>query len=175
MDLTIDVELTQEDFDLITKYARVAFKKIRKPSTHTLEDLEQEGHIAFISAFRKYKETYKASRTTFTHLLLKNHFRDIIVASYQKPVMIFEIEDLSIFGKSFLSPSRISGILSGVGTLNTEEKTYLTTLLNPPKQLALDIQKNGRGKRGILRKFFNICSDTQKQMENNIKHALLTV
>ncbi len=59
---------------LITEYAIVALKKVKKPTTYNLEDLFNEGVIVFLHARNDYNPDSEASFKTYLIRRLVGHF-----------------------------------------------------------------------------------------------------
>lgn len=77
-------ELLSIHAKLIKQYAQVALRKLKKPTICNVNDMYQEGVIAFLGAEVNYDETRGASFKTFLITCLRQHFSDLITQSYRK-------------------------------------------------------------------------------------------
>jgi RNA polymerase sigma factor (sigma-70 family) len=73
---------------MIEDYARVAYRHLRKPTVHTVDDMIQEGHLVLIKDVLPRwvppgKPGYKASFNTYLRTCLRNHFVDLMKKSFR--------------------------------------------------------------------------------------------
>jgi len=164
-----------EDYQkLVEDYAVVAYKKIKKPSIYSLDDLIQEGVIAFVSAQDKYKESSAASFKTWLTLLLRNHFTKIILKSYKSIDRVAPTEDeaegcfLEGHRGRSINSCHIAQMSEMIPKLSGIQLQYVLFTLNPPEEAVEQMSKSLKSKRQIIRKYLSITSSE----ENNIRKVL---
>ena len=81
MDTNIDKKLDKH-LNLIERHAHVALKKIMKPVKYSLDDLIQEGVLAFLYAKRGFEEDRNTSFRTYLTTCLRNHFTNLVKQTY---------------------------------------------------------------------------------------------
>lgn len=148
---------------LIEDYARVALRKIRKPSIYSYEDLIQEGSVAFLHAKKYYSSKKGASFKTFLILLLRHHFSNIVKSSYQgdKKSEFNQEELLNITAKLSIDPVEIVHVSLFLKELTLKELKYIKTML------VLQGEKRSL-RRKIVRKMLSISSDEETVIRNSI-------
>jgi len=77
-------EIKLDDYmDIITSHARVGLRRMRAPTPYDLDDMIQEGKIAFIKAKRTDKQKSKFS--TYLTTCIRNRFYSMMVKSFRRP------------------------------------------------------------------------------------------
>jgi len=181
----MDTELKETDlepyYDTVKKYARVAFKKMRKPSIYLLEDVENEGMMVLCESIKLFKPEYQTTFKTFLIRCLINHFCTYIVTNpYKKHVYdSVDVEYIncrpSLTTLSSEDIAQVSGILD---QLTGIENKYLKFMLTPPNCIIELIQQieDGR-KRNLVQRlltcdWLHITEEKERQIRNSIKTRL---
>jgi len=77
-------EIKLDDYmDIIVSHARVGLRRMRAPTPYDLEDMIQEGKIAFVKAKRTDKQKSKFS--TYLTTCIRNRFYSMMVKSFRRP------------------------------------------------------------------------------------------
>jgi len=152
---------------LIKTYAQVALKKIRKPTNHELNDLINDGIILFINTKEKYQSNKNCSLKTFFINILRNHFRDMIVKSYQTSRHFNNDIQKENYYKYLenkykkADPSKLAYTNILLSSLSPDEKQYTEKML-----LSHSTSMNGR--REETRKSLQLTVDQEESIRKNI-------
>lgn len=177
---TIPTKLKIEDHtELIQKYARVALKKIRKPSIHNLEDLTQEGTYLFYYTKKRYRSDGSVTFKTYFIGCLIRHFTTIVCKSYKEieAVPLETIEgvnlDYSIRNRKSHNPSNVANLLITLSEiLSLPETEYIIFLLQPPEYITQQIRIAQRKFRILIREALGISPDREREIRRGLKVKL---
>jgi len=177
----MDVDLEQY-YDVVRKYARVAFKKLRKPSINSIEDMESEGMLVLFRVLPKYDpKKYKVNFKTFLIRCLINHYvGEFVPKSYSRHIcdaVDVEIIKYQPSGSSD-NPLKIVESLDLLSKVSDLELTYINFMLNMPKQIAelLALETDGRKRKPLQRKliceWLNITENQEQEIRKSIQKTL---
>lgn len=159
-------DLLKKHEQTVRSLAANAWKKIRKPSVMTFDDLFQEGNKKLIVLHRR--NMVDDTKGNFTSLLvtsLKNMFSNIIRSSYKRKncVCTHPYSDRRVFDFSLDTIVR--------DELNEREKQYIMLLLHP-EHPEIDVN-NKRGLKCRIRRFarkeMNITRNEEEDLRKGIE------
>lgn len=169
MNRNIDKKL-DDHIQLIERYARVALLKIKKPAKYSLDDLIQEGVLAFLLAEKEFVEGRGATFRTYLTRCLRNWFASLVKHTYQnKEKDGFQEKD---YNDEWCSKKKtIPDILELVQvsfiikSLSKEELQYISTVLSFSHIHRRSRRKNSRTHLGI-------SYEREVELRNSIKDKI---
>lgn len=153
-----------EYIKLIEGHARVALMKIMKPAKYSLDDLIQEGVIAFLYAKQEFVESRGASFRTFLIKCLRNQFTNLVKKSYRNK----EINDYSSLNETnsaTLSTLEIVQISFVIKSFSADELEYVNAVLS----LA---HKSRGSRRKVARQNLGISYEREVELRNSIRDKI---
>lgn len=168
MDRDIDKKL-DEHIGLIKGYAQVALTKIMKPMKYSLDDLTQEGVIAFLYAERSFMKDRNASFRTHLTNCLRNHFSNLVKRTYRNK----EIVNLSFYNTFYdneifsmnIDALKIIQTSFIIESLGKEELEYVNTILSL-------VHKPKRRRRKVARETLKISYEREMELRNSIRDKI---
>ncbi len=164
--------------DLIKRHAQVALRKIMKPAKYSLDDLIQEGVLAFLYAEREFVEGRGASFQTFLTTCLRNHLTNLVKQTYRSK----EMDDPSSWNN--LRGSKFSGEINSkkernvvpdtseivqvffiIESFSDEELEYVDAMLSL-------VHKSRGGRRKATRKNLGISYERETELRNSIRDKI---
>ena len=166
MPSSLDVSsILSEHSSLIENAAFVAFKKIRKPSTHDIDDLKNEGNVAAIKAINAFDSSKGANIKTWIGFIVERHLYDIVWYSYRK-IETVDVEDASLL------QGRPSNLEDGVYLLDLIEFRFSCLERSYIKLCLIEKMKDPKGFRETVRQKLKISEDTEDILRRSIKEIL---
>ncbi len=165
---------------VVNKYARIAYKKLRKPTIYTLEDITQDGMFVLYEVIHYYKKHSKASFKTFLIRCLINYYvTDLVQYSYNKNLhtaVDFEFINYRQ-SKSAITPIQNAVLKDKISSLKDDEKEYIYTVLELPEHVKTELTITpGRRQKRVLREFvcakLKINEDREREIRKSIKAVL---
>lgn len=170
-------EIVLQYKDLVESMAFVAFQKMRKPSPLSIEDLHQEGYIVCVEWVSRWFDPDRgASLKTFITGGLRNHFADLVKASYRDS-SVSSYEDGGDEESTFLTdpqfdarntdldPVHMASFNETLGRFSEKELQYITTVLTPKQEGKLPT-------RADVRKALGLTEDAEMKIRNSIEEKL---
>ena len=159
MDINID-----DYTELIEKHARVAWTKIMKPAKYSLDDLIQEGALAFLHAKREFVEGKGATFQTFLISCLRNWFTNLIKKTYRNKERN-DYSSLNEINSATLDTLEIVQTLFIIESFSADELRYTNAILS------LAHESRG-GRRKAARQNLGISYEREVELRNSIKDKI---
>ncbi len=169
----------------VKKLAKKFHRKLHNRSCMGEEDLVQEGAVAFVRAYSRYKESYGASFNTYLTRVVCNHFCTLLKRSYVQNVDAYDIDEIEVGvrGSSFdriYDADQMEVVLS---RLSSGDVPVFACLVAPPIELdfmkAMDDANKDRSVEKISRRLIAEWLGKPKHEVNasveNIKATLRTL
>jgi len=160
-------EILDSYTELITRYAQVAMKKLKKPTKVSLNDLKQEGAVVFFLSKKLYKKDRGASFKTFLTRCLQNHFADLVKKTYRN----MEINNLS-FQDDFhdelnyvVDTFEIVQLSFIIEDFSSDELNYINAVLS-------FTHKHRRSRRKAAREFLGISYEREQELRRSLKDKI---
>ena len=177
MNTNIDRKLDKH-IELIGRYARVALTKIMKPAKYSLNDLIQEGVLAFLYAEKQFDKDRGVLFRTYLINCLRNHFTNLVKHSYRGKKM----DSLSSWGN--LLDGELSSELDSTSrknaipdTLEIVQVSFLIRSFNEDEleyvNAILSLKhKPRRSRRKTARKELGISYEREVELRNSIRDKI---
>lgn len=169
--------------DLVEAMAFVALQKMRKPSPYTFEDLCQEGYIVCVEWVQRWFHPERgASLKTFITAGLRNHFADLVRASFKDGastlfVLSCESDDPEADERPYdllpdtrsIDPLSMVNFNETIERFSEQEREYITTALAP-----ITSAKGPKlPSRAEVRKILRISEEVEARIRSSIEGKLL--
>jgi len=158
-----------EDYStVIENHAKRCFKRLKRPTIMTIEDLVNDGVVMFLSALKKYNKD-KGEFLPYLIITLKNRFNAVVIHSYR--CVDIEYNEEQSHSKSS-SQMKIVGIIQNLFKLSTKELEFISFMLAPPEIVIDDIVKYKSQYKKMIRSHLNITIDEERAIKCHIKNAI---
>ncbi len=166
MPSSLDVGSTLSEYSsLIENAAFVAFQKIRKPSTHDIDDLKSEGNAAAIKAINTFDPSKGANIKTWIGFIVERHLYDIVWYSYRK-IETVDVEDATLLQDQPSSSEDNVYLLDLIEfRFSRLERSYIKLCL-------IEKMKDSKGFRETVRQKLKISEDIEDILRRSIKEIL---
>lgn len=175
----MDAPSVKDYEDTILRYSRVCFKKLKRPTYLSLEDIVQEANTVFAICLNKYDRQKHKVFYTFFITCLKNRFGTIVCNSYKTKVdkyseEVFESQsDISSTDEPVeISESIFSRINKNV--LQQIDLEFIKMLIEPPANIVEDIVKFPKKAHKIVADALHMSSVQRRQSEQRIVLAIVS-
>jgi RNA polymerase sigma factor (sigma-70 family) len=161
-------KLLEEHTQLIRDYAQIALRKLKKPTISNVDDLIQEGVIAFLNASDDYDKDRGASFKTFLITCLKRHFTDLISRSYRKKEVANSVHIDNHVSKNQKTAQNTLDIVQTqflIESLTEDEIMYVSAVIS----LA---DKFRRSRRKLARESLGISYEREMELRRSISDKI---
>jgi len=157
----------QKILPLIQKEAWVCYRKMKQPTSYTIEDLIQEGTVICLQKYNDYDSNRNNKFVPYILMCMRSHFAAIVQKSYRTINKInSDISSISIATKNSFDDA-IEAI-ENVQKLTHIERKYLLFMFSPPTMIQNKIKKNSRKKRIYIRELLNLSNEKERKIRMNI-------
>ena len=158
---------------LIKRHARVALKKVRKPSEYELDDFIQEGVKILILVKRDmYDPEKKSSFKTFFTRILRQHFGGIVVRSYQHNKIIYNSEGTTVTRAQY-SAAKFSHSAFDIVAMRHILEDFTPEELEYVSTVFLFVDWPVKFRRKHVRENLRISHDRERELRNSIHDKIL--
>jgi hypothetical protein len=144
----------------------VAYNKVRKPATHTIDDLMQEAKMAAIRAIQSWDPDMSSncSLSSWIYTIVTRHLHDIVWYTYRK-IIVVDFEDFQSFLGSIadFSESGLEFYDWFKTKFSTIEKNYIACCLEEKCVGVAGFRNRVRARMDITEKYEDILRETIKQ------------
>lgn len=154
---------------LIQKEAWTCYRKIKQPTSYTIEDLIQEGVIAYLQKYNDYNSNRNNKFVPYILMCIRSHFAAIVQKSYRTIDKInSDISSISVAAKNSFNDA--IDIVENTQKLTTIERKYLLLMFSPPVTMQNKLKniKNSRKKRIYIRELLNLSNEKERKIRANI-------
>ena len=168
------LELNGSHISTITSYARVCYRKLKKPALLQPDDLVNEGILIFLKAAKEFDPLRNDSFDYFLKQCLRNGFGRLVRKSYRKITQV-SVDPLNPSHENVITkflPERLVVLFELSKQLNYIETEYLIKLLNP-SQLTNELIGTKRKSVGkLVRKDVGITNRQGLRIERKIRRII---
>jgi len=154
---------------IIQNHAKSCLKRIKKPTTMTIEDLTNDGVVMFYNALQKYKKE-RGEFLPYLIITLKNRFNAIVIHSYQ--LISVELNENDRVCQA--SQVSTSSIIQNIHMLSTQELKYFFFILSSPEIIIDDILSYERKLKKIIRSRLNVTPAEERIIKCKIANTILS-